>query len=118
MVVLAVLNATLRELLIAPRVGDYTAHVVSTLTLLVALAVLVAFYFARTPGYAPVELVAVGVLWAGLTVAFEFGFGHYVAGDTWASLLGQYDVTAGRIWVLVPMFLLVAPLVFGRYLKR
>ena len=118
MVVLAILNATLRELFVVPAVGDYRAHVVSTGTLLVALGVLVAVYFVLVPEHTPGERRAVGALWAGLTVAFELGFGRYVAGDSWASLVGQYDVTAGRVWVLVPLFLLVAPALFGRYLGR
>jgi hypothetical protein len=118
MVVLALLNATLRELLVAPAVGDYPAHVVSTLTLVAALAALVYVYLGRVPDHTTAERWAVGVLWAGLTVAFEFGFGRYVAGESWAALLGQYDVTAGMIWVLVPVFLLVAPALFGRYLGR
>jgi hypothetical protein len=118
MVGLAILNATARELFVVPAVGDYWAHVISTGTLLVALVVLVAVYFVLVPEHTPDERRAVGVLWAGLTVAFELLFGHYVAGDSWASLLAQYDVTAGRVWVLVPLFLLVAPIVFGRYLGR
>jgi len=30
-------------------------------------------------------------------VAFEFLFGHYVAGQTWANLLSLYDVTRGNV---------------------
>ena len=37
-----------------------------------------------------------------MTVAFEFGVGHWVAGDSWSALLENYDVTSGKIWVLVP----------------
>lgn len=118
MVILAILNATVRELFVTPAVGDYRAHVISTATLLLALAALVAVYVARGPEHTPDEYRAVGVLWAGLTVAFELLFGRYVAGDSWASLFGQYDVTAGRVWVVVPLFLLFAPPLFGRYLRR
>lgn len=32
-------------------------------------------------------------------------------GKSWAVLLADYDVLAGRIWTLVPVTLLVAPLV-------
>ena len=118
MVALAILNATVRELLVTPAVGDYRAHVLGTATLLLALAVLVGLYVRRSPEHTAGERRAVGALWAGLTVAFELGFGRYVVGDSWASLVGQYDVTAGRVWVLVPLFLLVAPALFGRYLGR
>lgn len=118
MVIVAILNAILREAFVTPAVGAYPAHVVGTATLLVALGVLVFLYLGRVPEHTPSERRAIGVLWAGLTVAFEFGFGRYVAGDSWGSLLGQYDVTAGRVWVFVPLFLLVAPALVGRYLRR
>ena len=32
---------------------------------------------------------------------FELGFGHWVAGHPWSRLLADYDLLAGRIWVLV-----------------
>lgn len=116
MVALAIANAGVREVFVAPAVGDYSAHVISTASLLAALALLVALYFRRVAAHTTRELVALGVLWAGLTVAFELLFGHYVAGLSWADLLGQYDLAAGMVWVFVPLFLLVAPLAFGRWL--
>lgn len=112
MVVVALANAVFRELFVTPAVGTYPAHVISTVTLLLALAVVVYRYFERVGGHTRRERLVVGVLWAGLTIAFELGFGHYVAGDSWAELLGQYDVTAGRIWILVPLSLLAAPALY------
>lgn len=114
MVGLAILNATARELFVTPTVGDYAAHVISTATLLVLLAGYVTVYLRRMPGHTRRERVVVGVLWAGLTVAFEVGFGLFVAGATPADLLQQYDVTQGYVWILVPLFLLVAPTLAGR----
>jgi hypothetical protein len=52
---------------------------------------------------------AVGGAWALLTLGFEFGFGHYVLGTPWAELLGDYDLSRGRIGVLVPVATAVAP---------
>ena len=118
MVVIAILNAGFRETLITPSTGEYAAHVISTATLLILLAVYIYVYFRWMPVHNGRELAVVGVLWAGLTIAFEFLFGHYVAGEPWANLLALYDVTQGNVWVLVPLFLLVAPTVFGRYLSR
>ena len=117
MVLVAILNATIRELFITPNAGDYLAHVASTITLVVALAVVIVLYLRRVPDHASIELAAIGVLWAGLTVAFELLFGHYVAGESWAALLALYDVTAGYVWAFVPLFLLLAPLLLGRRLQ-
>lgn len=78
----------------------------------------------RTLGNAPVQapdrakdaaprnaaaMWATGLYWMVATVAFEFLFGRYVAGNSWERLLADYDLTAGRVWVLVPLTLLLAP---------
>lgn len=55
--------------------------------------------------------LAVGVIWAMLTLAFEFGFGHWVAGQSWAELLEAYNLADGRVWVLVPIWTMIAPTV-------
>jgi len=52
---------------------------------------------------------AVGGVWALLTLGFEFGFGHYVLGTPWAELLADYDLSRGRIWVLIPIATAAAP---------
>jgi hypothetical protein len=115
--VVAILNATVRELLYAPVVGDYWGHVASTATFIAAVAVVAALYFRRYVAHTRRELIAIGVGWLLLTVAFEFGFGHYVMGATWAELLADYDLLAGRVWVLVLVALLVAPLAVDHYLR-
>lgn len=118
MVVLAIANATFRELFVTPSVGEYLAHVISTATLLMLLAGYILWYFRRSRPHALRERAILGVGWTGLTVAFELIFGHYVAGETWDDLLALYDVTRGNVWILVPLFLLVAPLVVGRRYPR
>ncbi|QSG07204.1 hypothetical protein [Halapricum desulfuricans] len=116
---LAVVNGILREALLAPAFGDGVAHVLSTLVLAAAVATVAALYVRRFAREADRRtLLSIGGLWTVLTLAFEFGFGHYVAGKSWAVLLADYDVLAGRIWVLVPVTLLVAPLVAARYFQR
>lgn len=56
----------------------------------------------------------VAVLWVSMTVAFEFGFGHFVAGRPWAVLLADYNILQGRIWVLVPVTVASAPYLTAR----
>ena len=117
MVVLAILNAVVREGFVAPVVGDYWGHVTSTVTFIAALSVVAYLYFTRYREHSVGELVAIGAMWLVMTVLFEFGFGHYVVGNSWEALLRDYDVLAGRVWVLVLLALLVAPVVFGHYLE-
>jgi hypothetical protein len=53
-----------------------------------------------------------------MTVAFEFGFGHWVDGDSWSELLENYDVTAGKVWVLVPAAMAAGPELARRMAAR
>ena len=115
MAVVAVGAGALREALLTPRIGPAAAHVVGT-GVVVAAFLLVVGLSVRwvVPGLETGELWTVGILWTALTVAFEFGFGRWVAGHSWQRLLADYDVTAGRIWVLVLLTLLLAPVWLGR----
>jgi hypothetical protein len=56
------------------------------------------------------EAFLVGVLWVVLTVAFEFIAGHYLFGNPWPKLLADYDILHGRLWLLVLVTNLLAPL--------
>ncbi|MDH5020226.1 hypothetical protein [Halobacterium rubrum] len=116
MAVLAVANGVVRELVVIPRVGEYPGHVLSTLLLVGAiLAVSAAYFWSTGTTYTDLELVAVGAGWTLLTVGFEFLVG-YAEGTPVSVTLGQYDVFAGQVWILVPVTLLVAPSLFGRVL--
>jgi len=86
---------------------------VSTLVLVTAILVVAAAYFATTgTTYTDAELLLVGVGWTVLTVGFEFLVGA-AEGTPVSVTLGQYDVFAGQVWILVPLTLLVAPYLFG-----
>ena len=63
-------------------------------------------------------LVMLGALWFGLTIAFEFLFGHFVDGAPWSVLIMNYDITAGRLWILVPVTMAIGPLLAGILRRR
>ncbi|MCO5167911.1 MAG: hypothetical protein M9894_16325 [Planctomycetes bacterium] len=114
LVVAASANGALREALLVPRLGHEPAHRISTLMLCAVIA-LVAWATVRWIGPPSRRAaLAVGALWLGLLLAFEFLVGHHLAGRTWADLLGEYDVRRGRLWVLVPILTALAPLWAGR----
>jgi hypothetical protein len=99
---LGVANGASREAFYADATGDEAAHLISTGTLLALLGGYMSLLQRRWPLSSRREALSVGAAWAAMTVAFEFGFGHWVAGDSWSALLENYDVTTGKIWVLVP----------------
>jgi hypothetical protein len=112
--VLAIVNGALRQALLIPRMGERAGHVVSTLllSLLVFGAAWILVPWIR-PGTTR-DAWVIGVVWVILTLSFEFLAGHYLFGNTWEKLLEDYNVAAGRIWVLVVITTLLAPvLVFG-----
>ncbi len=49
-----------------------------------------------------------------MTIAFEFLFGRLVSGCSWNDLLHDYNLCAGRVWVLVLIWTAIAPYVFYR----
>jgi hypothetical protein len=47
--------------------------------------------------------------------AFEFVFGHYVAGDSWGELLANYNVPRGHLWPFVLVAVGAAPFIWARH---
>lgn len=112
--VLAVACGALRVKLVQPLVGEGVAHVLGTLAVCALFLWLIVRFTAWLDVRDTARLLALGAFWTVLTIAFEFGFGHWVAGHSWERLLADYNVAAGRIWVLVLLTMLLGPLVSGR----
>lgn len=108
---LAILNGAFREEVLVPRAGRGVAQALSTVTL--SLLILAAGW-ASMPWIAPRTLQdawTVGGMWVGLTLAFEFLGGHFLFGKPWTELLADYNLFAGRIWVMVLIVTLMTPIV-------
>ncbi|MFC1660829.1 hypothetical protein ACFL3S_05160 [Gemmatimonadota bacterium] len=113
--VVAVSGGILREAFLAPRFSESGAHLLGTgAVVLVFLMVIAGSIQWIVPGLVESHLLYLGVFWVLLTITFEFGFGHFVVGHPWSRLLHDYNLLAGRVWVLVLLTLLFAPTVFGR----
>jgi hypothetical protein len=111
---LANLNGALRELWLIPRVGEMPGRVASTLILSGLVLLLSWLMIGWVRPARPGDALGVGLFWLALTLAFEFIVGHYVLGKSWAVLLEDYDVARGRIWILVLVMVVVAPLLAAR----
>jgi hypothetical protein len=106
-------NGLLRGLVLQPHLGEHHARQVSSILGACLVVTLAGVFVRRLPDPARSPLLGVGLLWGLLTVAFEFGFGHYVSGLPWSALLADYDVAAGRLWPLVLLATLLAPGFWG-----
>lgn len=114
MLVVAILNAGLRNAVITPRLGEPAGHVISTVTACAVFLVLMWFTLPWAGARGRRELVLIGVVWVILTVTFEFVAGHYLFGTSWDKLLTDYNVFRGRVWVAVLIVILLGPLCMGR----
>lgn len=118
MVPIAVANGIVREALFAPRMSETAAGALSTATLLALLTLYIGWITRRWPARSLREAAMTGAVWAVLTVAFEFGLGA-ATGASLDAMLADYDITSGRLWSLVPLWMAIAPsLFFGSRRRR
>ena len=114
MVAIAIANGVLRQAWYGKHLGELQAHQVSTLTAVILFGIYIGFVVRVWRPASATQAVTIGLVWLAMTVAFEFLFGHYVAGHAWDRLLHDYDLFAGRVWVVVLVWVTVAPYLFFR----
>jgi hypothetical protein len=113
--VVAIANGILRQSTYGKLVSDLTAHQVSTVTAIIFIGALVFWLNRRWPIESASQAWLIGAIWLVLTVAFEFGFGHFVVGHTWSSLFADYNLFNGRVWSLFLLWILAMPYLAFRY---
>jgi hypothetical protein len=110
----AIIVATFRIAVLLPQVGEQTAHQLGTILYLI-VQFLIIYLFIRKMKIRDVKtLLLIGIFWAVITIIFEFVFGHYVIGHSWQKLFADYNLFNGRLWVLVLINNIVAPLISGK----
>lgn len=115
MIPVAILNGLFRESVISPRVGELRAHQISVATGSAGFIALVyALWRGEVGRMEDRELLRMGAGWVVATILFEFGFGHYLRGFSWQQLLHDYNIRAGRLWVVVLLVVLFSPLIAKR----
>ncbi|MBU0622301.1 MAG: hypothetical protein KJ795_10665 [Gammaproteobacteria bacterium] len=114
----AMLNGALREFTFGKYVSELAAHQLSCLIGILLFAVVIRQYVRLWPPVSAQQAWHIGLFWMVLTVVFEFLFFHYVAGHPWQVLLANYDMSAGRLWPLILIWVAVAPYVFSRFSRQ
>ena len=117
MIVIAFLNATLRELIIAKYFNEVHSHQVSTITLILFFIFYIWLVFPRLHVTKVAEALIVGLIWTALTILFEFGLG-LLTHHSLESLVQEYDLSAGNIWPVFLVCLLLLPYLFYRLRKQ
>jgi hypothetical protein len=108
--ILAVINAVIRNGVYKPIIGDLRAHQLSTIIFIVFILIFtyLIFRFSNIT-LTPNETYLIGIIWFLMTIGFEFLAGHYIFGNSWEHLFADYNILKGRIWVFVPLTLLFSP---------
>lgn len=117
MMLLAILNGTLRDFGYKPFTGALAAHQISTLTLILLLFAYIYILEKKMPIATAKQAWIIGILWLLMTEVFEFGLGLR-RGASWHELLHAYNICAGQVWIFVPLFILTAPALCRKILLK
>ena len=116
LLVVAVTLGALRSYILVPRLGELRAHQLGTL--IGCAAFMVVFWFAFRHSALPSgQALFIGAILVAMTVIFEFGFFHFVAGKPWEVLIADYNILKGRIWILVLLTTLLGPWIVTRFAR-
>src|SRR5437870_4795496 len=91
------LHGTARKLFLESYVGDFRARQIAVFTgaAIILLIALLSVRWLRANG--TFELIRVGLLWLGLTVAFEWLLGRAVLKYSWERIASDYNLFEGGL---------------------
>ena len=109
-----ILHGIARGMFLVPYVGEFRSNQVGVFTgSIIILAIALAFV--RWIGASrPRDLVAVGLLWLILTLAFEILFGRFVLGASWERLAADFNVARGGLLPFGMLILMLSPLIAAK----
>lgn len=114
MLLVSIANGALRDFTYGKHMADLAAHQLSTVSGVILLGAVIWGFVCLFPPSSGKEAIFIGALWMVLTIAFEFLFFHFVEGCSWSQLLANYNIFKGRVWVVVLVWVAIAPCIFYR----
>jgi hypothetical protein len=109
---IGIVNAVIRESTYKKYVSELLAHQISTVTGILLFGFYIWILSLRWKIQSASQAVIIGIIWLVFTIGFEFLFGHYVMKNPWSRLFHDYNILEGRIWILVLVWITIAPLIF------
>ena len=104
-----ILHGMARAVFLVPHVGQFCSNqigVVSGSLIILAIALVTVRWIGASRSS---QLLGIGVLWGGLTLAFEILFGRFVVGASWERLLSDYNVLQGGLMPFGMVVLVLSP---------
>ncbi len=118
-VVSVIVNSGFRDALFDPISSVYPVHVASVLFLVTVVVLVTSFFLGGdSGGHSWTDMLIVGATWFVLSFLFEMIVGRYLIGVSRWTMLANYNVMQGRLWLLVLLAELVSPLFFVRLPAR
>jgi peptidoglycan biosynthesis protein MviN/MurJ (putative lipid II flippase) len=114
MLVIAVANGAIRQLTFAKVMSEPQAHQLSTLIGSVCIGVFIWFVVRAWPPSSSRKALLIGLFWVLLTITFESFMGLVLQHRPLQEILYEYNLFAGRVWVLFLFWLGLAPWAFFR----
>jgi len=107
-------NGIFRETVLVQLLGRPGAEPVSIALGIIVMLLATRPFLVRWASPDPKGLVRIGSIWLAMTLVFEFTFGHYVDGQSWAEIGRAYRVWDGEMWPVALLTILFAPLLWVR----
>lgn len=114
MLAVAIANGALRQAVFATRMSELRAHQLSAVTGAILIGALIWVVIIRWPPVSGGMAIQIGLLWVAMTVAFEFFMVLVLMNQPLERALADYNLVAGRLWLLFLAWLAVAPWIFFR----
>jgi hypothetical protein len=114
MLVIAVANGALRQATFAKVMPELRAHQLSPLMGSVLIGLFSWLIICTWPPSSGSQALLVGLVWLFLTVVCECFMGLVLAHRPLWQVLHDYNLLAGRVWVIFLIWLTLAPWVFFR----
>ena len=109
--VVAIANGVLRQAGYGRYLSELAAHQLTTVTGILLTGGDVRILNRIWPIGSAREARIIGASWFIMTEIFEFGCGPAGAGPSWSHLFADYNLLAGRVWLLFLAWLLMLPYV-------
>ena len=114
---IATVAGIVRQLWLVPLIGDLRGHQAGTVIVAAAFVGAIAVFVGRMR-LSPGEAAVIGAVWLTGAIAFEFGFGHFVDGLSWTRLLSDYDLSEGRLLLLLWLVVAAGPFLLAHLRQR
>jgi hypothetical protein len=107
-------HGTLRELFLAPLIGDFTARRIAFFVGILLIFAITCFFIRWIKAPSVRSLFIIGLIWMILTAGFEFGLGRLVMNYSLERMFEDYDISRGGLMGFGLLFMFFAPSLAAR----